>query len=188
MQWSHQLWMRLQMLFRRNRFTEQLSDEVRFHLDEQIAENIAAGMSPEDARYAAMRLFGNSTWLKEETRATWGWLWVEQVCQDLRYGLRVLLRNPLFSAVAVATLALGIGANTAMFSLLDQVVLRLLPVSHPEQLVIVAPVALPADLTPVVINSGDAISFTTLPLGPGEIAVVHYLRLSRIDPALGSTQ
>jgi putative ABC transport system permease protein len=137
MQWSHQLWMRLQMLFRRNRFAEQLSDEVRFHLDEQIAENIAAGMSPEDARYAAMRLFGNSTWLKEETRATWGWLWVEQVSQDLRYGLRVLLRNPLFSAIAVGTLALGIGANTAMFSLLDQVVLRLLPVSHPEQLVIV---------------------------------------------------
>src|ERR1700730_13814511 len=137
MQWSHQLWMRLQTLFRRNRFTEQLSDEVRFHLDEQIAENIAAGMSPEDARYAAMRLFGNSTWLKEETRATWGWLWVEQVSQDLRYGLRVLLRNPLFSAVAVGTLALGIGANTAMFSLLDQVVLRLLPVRHPEQLVIV---------------------------------------------------
>jgi putative ABC transport system permease protein len=137
MQWSHQLWMRLQMLFRRNRFTEQLSDEVRFHLDEQIAENIAAGMSPEDARYAAMRLFGNSTWLKEEMRATWGWLWVEQVSQDLRYGLRVLIRNPLFSAVAVGTLALGIGANTAMFNLLDQVVLRLLPVSHPEQLVIV---------------------------------------------------
>jgi hypothetical protein len=129
--------MRLQTLFRRNRFTKQLSDEVRFHLDEQIAENIAAGMSPEDARYAAMRLFGNSTWLKEETRATWGWLWVEQVSQDLRYGLRVLLRNPLFSAVAVGTLALGIGANTAMFSLVDQVVLRLLPVSHPEQLVIV---------------------------------------------------
>jgi macrolide transport system ATP-binding/permease protein len=139
MQWSRQLWMRLQTLFRRNRFTEQLSDEVRFHLDEQIAENIAAGMSPEDVRYAAIRLFffGNSTRLKEETRATWGWLWVEQVSQDLRYGLRVLLRNPLFSAVAVGTLALGIGANTAMFSLLDQVVLRLLPVRRPEQLVIV---------------------------------------------------
>src|SRR5882724_6078206 len=137
MQWPQQVWMRLRTLFRRNRFTEQLSNEVRFHLDEQIAENITAGMSPEDARYAAMRLFGNSTWLKEEMRATWGWLWVEQVSQDLRYGVRVLLRNPLFSAVALGTLALGIGANTAMFSLLDQVVLRLLPVRHPEQLVIV---------------------------------------------------
>lgn len=71
MQWPRQLWMRLQTLFRRNRFAEQLCDEIRFHLDEQIAENTAAGMSPEDARHAALRLFGNSTWLKEETRATW---------------------------------------------------------------------------------------------------------------------
>jgi predicted permease len=137
MQWSHQVWMRFQTFFRRHRFTEQLSDEVRFHLEEQIAENIAAGMSPEDARYAAMRLFGNSTWLKEETRATWGWLWVDEVSQDLRYGFRALRRSPLFTTVAVLTLALGIGANTAMFSLLDQVVLRLLPVNHPEQLAIV---------------------------------------------------
>jgi predicted permease len=137
MQWSHQVWMRFQTFFRRHGFTEQLSDEVRFHLEEQIAENIAAGMSPEDARYAAMRLFGNSTWLKEETRATWGWLWVDEVSQDLRYGFRALRRSPLFTTVAVLTLALGIGANTAMFSLLDQVVLRLLPVNHPEQLAIV---------------------------------------------------
>jgi hypothetical protein len=74
MQWPRQLWIRFQTVFRRGRFGEQLSDEVRFHIDQQIAENAAAGMSPEDARYAAMRLFGNSTWLKEETRTTWGWI------------------------------------------------------------------------------------------------------------------
>ena len=138
MTWLRQLWMRLQTLFHRNRFAAQLTDEIRFHLDEQIAENIAAGMSPEDARNAAARLFGNSTWLKEETRGTWGWIWLEQVGQDLRYGFRSFRKNPLFTVVAVLTLAFGIGANTAIFSLMDQVLLQLLPVKHPEQLVVVA--------------------------------------------------
>jgi predicted permease len=138
MQWPRQLWMKVQTLFRRDRFAEQLSDEIRFHLDQQIAENIAAGMSPEDARHAAMRLFGNSTWLKEESRATWGWRWLEEIAQDLRYGFRMLRRSPLFAVVAVLTLAFGIGANTAIFSLMDQVLLQLLPVKHPEQLVLVA--------------------------------------------------
>jgi predicted permease len=138
MTWLRQLWMRLQTLFHRNRFAELLTDEIRFHLDEQIAENIAAGMSPEDACHAAGRLFGNSTWLKEETRGTWGWIWLEQVGQDLRYGFRSLRKNPLFTVVAVLTLAFGIGANAAIFSLMDQVLLQLLPVKYPEQLVVVA--------------------------------------------------
>ncbi len=137
MLWPRKIWMRLHTLFQSDRAAKQLDDEMQFHLNEQIAENIASGMNPQDARHAAMRLFGNSTSIKEETRETWGWVWWDQFAQDLRYGFRSLRKSPLFTAIGILTLALGIGANTAMFSLLDQVVLRLLPVSHPEQIVIV---------------------------------------------------
>ena len=76
MLWAQRLWLRLQTLFRRERAVRLLDDELQFHLDEQIAENVAAGMSREEARHAAMRAFGNSTVLKEETRETWGWIWL----------------------------------------------------------------------------------------------------------------
>ena len=138
MHWARQFWMRLQTLFRRNHLAQDLDDEIRFHLDEQIAENIAAGMNKEEARHAALRSFGNPSLLKEDARETWGWVWLEQIVQDARYGFRMLRRSPLFTLVAVLTLAFGIGANTAIFSLMDQVLLQLLPVKHPEQLVLVA--------------------------------------------------
>src|SRR5215467_1555710 len=138
MHWARQFWMRLQTLFRRNHLAQDLDEEIRFHLDEQIAENIAAGMNKEEARHAALRSFGNPSLLKEDARETWGWVWLEQIVQDARYGFRMLRRSPLFTLVAVLTLAFGIGANTAIFSLMDQVLLQLLPVKHPEQLVLVA--------------------------------------------------
>src|SRR5438105_1256886 len=133
--WAQRLWLRLRSLFVRQRIAKRLDDEIEFHLEQQIAENIAAGMSREEARHAAMRAFGNTTVLKEETRDTWGWIWLDQAGQDLRYGLRTLRNSPNFTAVAVLTLALGIGANTAIFSLLGGLVLRDLSVPHPEQLV-----------------------------------------------------
>jgi predicted permease len=138
MVFARKAWLRLQTLLWRRRVAEQLDDELQFHLEQQIAENVAAGMSEEEARYAAMRSFGNTTTLKEETRDTWGWITLEQIAQDLRYGLRSLRKSPLFTVVAVLTLAFGIGANTAIFSVMDQVLLQLLPVKHPEQLVLVA--------------------------------------------------
>src|SRR5438034_2754573 len=81
MVWAHRFWLRLQTLFRRDRITQRLDDEIQFHLDQQIAENISAGMSPDEARYAAQRTFGNPTFLKEKARDTWGWIWLDQAGQ-----------------------------------------------------------------------------------------------------------
>jgi hypothetical protein len=114
-----------------------LDDEIRFHLEQQISENIASGMSPEEAGYAAIRTFGNPTLLKAETRDAWGWMLLEQIIQDSWYGLRMLRKSPCFTAVAVLTLALGIGTNAAMFVVINAVMLRALPVQHPEELVTV---------------------------------------------------
>src|SRR6267143_55379 len=134
MVWARRLWLRLQTLFRREGIAKRLDDEMQFHLDQQITENIAAGMSREEARYAALRIFGKPTVLKEETRDTWGWMWLEQIIQDIRYGARTLLKNPGFSAVVVLTLALGIGATTSIFSLVHAVLLKSLPVANPSEL------------------------------------------------------
>jgi predicted permease len=126
----------LQTLLRRNRNDQRLDEEIQFHLDQQIAENISAGMSREEARYAAHRTFGNPTFLKEKTRDTWGWRWLENLYEDLRYGLRMLRKSPGFTATTILSLALGIGANTAIFSLMDALMLRWLPVRDPQNLIL----------------------------------------------------
>lgn len=134
MVWTRRFWLKLQSLFRRNRSTQRLNDELQFHLDEQIAENIGAGMSPAEARHAAMRKFGNPTYLKEETRDTWGWTRLEQIAQDFRYGLRSLRKSLGFSAVAILSLALGIMAATAMYSVIYGVVLNPFPYKDVDDL------------------------------------------------------
>ena len=138
MRWLARLRMRLQMLFRRVRAGAQLDDELRFHLDQQIAENIAAGMSSDEARHAALRAFGNPTLLRERARETWSWLWFEQLIQDGRYAFRQLSHAPGFTLVAILTLMLGIGANTAIFTLMNALLLRSLPVADPGSLAHVA--------------------------------------------------
>ena len=126
---------RLRSFLRREKLDAELDDELRFHLDQRTQDFIDEGMTPREARYAARRAFGNVGSLKEETRDSWGFRLLETLWQDVRFGARMLVRNPGFTLVAVLMLALGIGANTAIFSLTNTLMLRVLPVQEPEQLV-----------------------------------------------------
>lgn len=120
---------------RRKRMMEHLDEDVRDFIARETQDNIERGMPPEEARYAALRKFGNVTRVKEDTLEVWGFGWLERLWQDVRYGLRMLAKNSGFAAAATLTLALGIGATTAMFSVVDTVLLRAAPYANPSELV-----------------------------------------------------
>jgi putative ABC transport system permease protein len=126
--------MRMAMLFRRGKAAARLDDELRDHLERQIAENIAAGMSAEEARYAALRTFGNPALLREQARMSWSWTSFESVLRDVRYGIRTLARTPGFAAIAILVMALGIGANVALVTIVRSVLLKPLPFKDPDRL------------------------------------------------------
>jgi len=131
MQWLDELRRRLSVLFRRDRFDRELAEEMQTHLEMQAEENRENGIPAEEAHYAARRQFGNAMLLRETSRRVWGWGSLERLVQDVRYACRTMLRSPGLTMAAVLSIALGIGADTAIFSLMDGRWFRPLPVQDP---------------------------------------------------------
>jgi hypothetical protein len=131
MRWRVKVARRLRSLLRKNHLEQELDEELRFHLECQIDANVARGMSLAEARRAALRSFGGLEQVKEECRDVRGVGFLDDLGRDVRHSLRLLKKSPGFSMVAVLTLGLGIGVNTAVFSVVDGVLLRPLPFPDP---------------------------------------------------------
>jgi predicted permease len=146
---------RLRMLLHRRQFDADLEEEMRLHLELCQQERLESGMGADDARAAARRRFGNVTALREKSHTAWGWEWFEQFVQDVCYGLRMLRKSRGFTFVAVLTLALGIGANAAIFSVVNAVLLSPLPYADSQRLVLVKEVLPSAGAMPVGVSGPD---------------------------------
>ena len=127
---------RIGMLQHRGQLASELQEEMQLHLELRRQQQFESGVPANDAAAAAHRRFGNPTLLRERSYTAWGWQWLETLLQDMLYGLRAMLRSPGITIVALLSLALGIGANTAIFSLMDAVMLRSLPVKDPGKLML----------------------------------------------------
>src|SRR5437764_8715060 len=125
---------KLRWLMQRDSKEAELREELQFHLEEEAEQRKQDGLQDDDARWTARRELGNLAALQESTRGVWSWTLLEQLVQDLRYALRTMLRNRAFTALSLLSLALGIGANTAIYSFMDAILLRALPVADPRSL------------------------------------------------------
>src|SRR6266699_5598915 len=134
--WNNLL-LRLRSLFRRKNVEAEVDEELRFHFEKQVSKFMQSGMPLQEAKRLARLQFGGMEQLKEEHRDARGVTFIETLLQDIHFGLRILGRTPVITSVAILSLALGIGANTAIFSLIDAVMLRFLPVQTPQELVAV---------------------------------------------------
>lgn len=135
MRWLDRVRKSIATLFRRRSETVRLEEEMRFHLEQEIADRVARGASPGDARREAMRQFGNPALLRDQARSIWDWGWLETLGRDLRYGTRALLRSPGFTVTTIAVMALCIGATTCLFTVVRSVLLKPLPFDDPDNLV-----------------------------------------------------
>src|SRR6185503_8684879 len=133
----HRIKRRWRALFRKEELERELEEEMRFHLEREAAQNVRNGMNPDDAHYSALRSFGPMERSKEECRDARRVRLLEEFLQDVRYGKRLLLKNPAVTLIAIVTLALGIGANAAIFSVVNAFLLRPLPYGDPDRLVMV---------------------------------------------------
>ena len=152
------LFRKVRWWLQRRRREEELRAELQFHLAEEIDQRRADGLPADEATWAARRDLGNVTLAREDARMVWSWVRLEQLAQDLRYGLRGMLKNRMFTALAALSLALGIGANTAIYSFMDSILLRSLPVADPASLVVVKWRSQPyqnAGASQFVMHSGD---------------------------------
>jgi predicted permease len=133
-----EIWRRFGYYLRRDRFDRELEAEMRFHLEMKTRARIAAGASAKEAERATRVQFGNAVLLQERSREMWSLRWIEELVQDLRYSFRMIRKSPALAGVVVSSLALAIGANTAIFSLVDAVLLKRLQVKNPDQLVLLS--------------------------------------------------
>lgn len=126
---------RLRALFSNRKAEREFDEEIQSHIELLVERYMRQGMSRADAQYKAIRQFGNKTLLQEENRDMQRFRWIDIFAQDLRYGTRMLIKRPLFTSIAIGTLAICIGANTAAFSLIDAVFMKSLPVKEPDRLI-----------------------------------------------------